>query len=265
MEDKKNKLIKIEIEEKDGKLVVSSRVIARELGKRHDAVLRDIENILKKGTPQICGLFIKSEYIASNGKTNKEYLLTKDGFTLYMFNIQGYQEFKIKYINEFNERGRIIEELKKEKTEKISIKDKCLLNIINAKSETETALAIRDYENSYVKPLEIENKKQGDYIKHVVINEKYYIIPKQIGAKFNMTANLLNKILNGLGIIYRVGKKWCLTRDYLGIADYRYFQKPNGEWEKGTSLHYSNEGEKLIFDILVANGYEPIKAGYLNE
>jgi Rha family phage regulatory protein len=78
-----SKDLKLEIEEKDGKLVVSSRVIARELGKRHDAVLRDIENILKKGTPQICGLFIKSEYIASNGKTNKEYLLTKDGFTLY--------------------------------------------------------------------------------------------------------------------------------------------------------------------------------------
>ena len=88
--------------------------------------------------------------------------------------------------------------LKKKKTVKISIKDKCLLNIINAKSETETALAIRDYEISYVKPLELENQKQGNYIKHVVINEKYYIIPKQIGAKFNMTANLLNKVLNGL-------------------------------------------------------------------
>ena len=46
MADKKNKLIKIEIEEKDGKLVVSSRTIAKELEKRHDNVLRDIENIL---------------------------------------------------------------------------------------------------------------------------------------------------------------------------------------------------------------------------
>ena len=264
MADKKNKLIKIEIEEKDGKLVVSSRTIARELGKQHKHILETLDKILE--SRDFGSLIIPSTYkIEGQKRSYKEYLLTKDGFTLYMFNVQGYQEFKMKYINEFNERGRIIEELKKEKTEKISIKDKCLLNIINAKSETETALAIRDYEISYVKPLEIENKKQKDYIDHVVINEKYYIIPKQIGAKFNMTANLLNKVLNGLGIIYRVGKKWCLTRDYLGIADYNYFQKPNGEWEKGTSLHYLNEGEKLIFDILVANGYEPIKAGYLNE
>ena len=89
-------------------LVVSSRVIAKELGKRHDAVLRDLENILKNSTTQICGLFIKSEYKASNGKRNKEYLLTKDGFTLYMFNIQGYQDFKIAYIQKFNEMERLL-------------------------------------------------------------------------------------------------------------------------------------------------------------
>lgn len=89
-------------------LVVSSRVIAKELGKRHDAVLRDLENILKNSTTQICGLFIKSEYKASNGKRNKEYLLTKDGFTLYMFNIQGYQDFKIAYIQKFNEMEKML-------------------------------------------------------------------------------------------------------------------------------------------------------------
>lgn len=96
-------------------LVVSSRIIAKELGKRHDAVLRDLENILKNNTPQICGLFIKSEYKASNGKMNKEYLLTKDGFTLYMFNIQGYQEFKMTYIQKFNEMEKALKEMENKK------------------------------------------------------------------------------------------------------------------------------------------------------
>lgn len=93
-------------------LVVTSRIIAKEFGKRHDAVLRDLENILKNDTPQICGLFIKSKYKASNGKMNKEYLLTKDGFTLYMFNIQGYQEFKMAYIRKFNEMEKALKENK---------------------------------------------------------------------------------------------------------------------------------------------------------
>lgn len=140
----------------------------------------------------------------------------------------------------------------------IPTKQKLLLDIIEADSEESRAVAINNFEAKYVKPLELENKKQKEYIDHVVINEKYYIITKQIGNKFNMTAQQLNKVLNELGIIYRVGKKWCLNKDYLGIADYRYFQKPNGEWEKGNNLRYSNEGEKLIFEILVANGYDPI-------
>lgn len=140
----------------------------------------------------------------------------------------------------------------------IPTKQKLLLDIIEADSEESRAVAINNFEAKYVKPLELENKKQKEYIDHVIINEKYYIITKQIGNKFNMTAQQLNKVLNELGIIYRVGKKWCLNKDYLGIADYRYFQKPNGEWEKGNNLRYSNEGEKLIFEILVANGYDPI-------
>ena len=129
----------------------------------------------------------------------------------------------------------------------IPTKQKLLLDIIEADSEESRAVAINNFEAKYVKPLELENKKQKEYIDHVIINEKYYIITKQIGNKFNMTAQQLNKVLNELGIIYRVGKKWCLNKDYLGIADYRYFQKPNGEWEKGNNLRYSNEGEKLIF------------------
>lgn len=84
--------------------VVSSRVVADELGKRHDHVKRDLENILL--SPNVGTLIIPSEYKDSRGRTQKEYLLTKDGFTLYMFNIQGHNDFKMAYINKFNEMER---------------------------------------------------------------------------------------------------------------------------------------------------------------
>ena len=97
-------------------LVVSSRVVAEELGKRHDAVLRDIRNILKNQSPQICGdlekLIIPNTYIDTKKRTYKEYLLTKDGFTLYMFNIQGYIDFKMAYINKFNEMEKELNSIK---------------------------------------------------------------------------------------------------------------------------------------------------------
>ena len=104
--------------------VVSSRVIAEQLGKKHFNVLRDIENILKSHPPNLSfdiekhqtsnlsfdPFFIESSYTSGTGKQYKEYLLTKDGFTLYMFNIQGYQEFKLAYINEFNRMEAFIQQ-----------------------------------------------------------------------------------------------------------------------------------------------------------
>lgn len=99
-----NELLKVELGfDKELGYFVSSRVIAQGLGKRHYSVLRDIGKIAKNNSPQICGLLKESPYRAANGKMNKEYKLTKDGFILYMFNVQGYNDFKMAYINKFNQ------------------------------------------------------------------------------------------------------------------------------------------------------------------
>lgn len=87
-------------------LVVSSRTVAEELGKRHTEVLRALKGILTDAN--LRSLIIESNYIDKKGQSRKEYLLTKDGFTLYMFNIQGYQDFKMAYIQKFNEMEKIL-------------------------------------------------------------------------------------------------------------------------------------------------------------
>lgn len=86
---------------KDYGLVVSSRTIASELGKEHKTVLRELDNTLKSDGTDLYRQIIKSEYKNERGKKYREYLLTEKGFTLYMFNIQGYNDFKMAYINEF--------------------------------------------------------------------------------------------------------------------------------------------------------------------
>lgn len=99
-------LVKIERNKNHG-LVVSSRIIAKGLGRRHSHVIRDLENILEtfvnSESPNLGYLIFPNEYKVSGQKREyKEYLLTKDGFILYMFNIQGHNDFKMAYINEFN-------------------------------------------------------------------------------------------------------------------------------------------------------------------
>lgn len=83
--------------------VVSSRTVAEELGRQHKHILEGIDEMIKKSTADISALLIPNQYRASNGKRNREYLLTKDGFTIYMFNIQGHNDFKLAYVSRFNE------------------------------------------------------------------------------------------------------------------------------------------------------------------
>lgn len=95
----------IQLENKNGVAVVSSRVVAKDFGKQHSHVLRDIDNIKATSTIQNWTLlFIESQYKASNGKMNKEYLLTRDGFSLLVMGFTGKEalQWKLQYIEAFN-------------------------------------------------------------------------------------------------------------------------------------------------------------------
>lgn len=124
-------------------LVVSSRVIANELGKRHDNVLRDLDNIVSENS-NLSSLCISSTYVVEGQQREyKEYLLTKDGFTLYMFNIQGYNDFKMAYINRFNEMEKALSVKQLPKTYK-----EALIELIAQVEENEKL----QIENTELKP-----------------------------------------------------------------------------------------------------------------
>lgn len=120
-----NNLVKV-YDNKDYGLITTSRIVAEGLGKQHKNVIRTLETLISEN-PNLDCLIIPTTYKVKGQKREyKEYLLTKDGFTLYMFNIQGYNDFKIAYINEFNRMERI---LKGEQLEPYKIKNKTYMGI----------------------------------------------------------------------------------------------------------------------------------------
>lgn len=127
-----NELLKVEFDDELG-YFVSSRTIADGLGKRHDNVLRDLEQISE--TSNVSSLIIPSFYKVEGQKRKyKEYKLTKDGFTLYMFHIQGFTDFKMAYINRFNEMESFIKEAHtKLKEIKIDKKPDWLINRVRTR------------------------------------------------------------------------------------------------------------------------------------
>ena len=126
-----NSLVQVKNDKNYG-LITTSRIVADGLGKRHSNIIRDLDRILENS--KVSSLIIPTTYKVKGQKREyKEYLLTKDGFTLYMFNIQGYNDFKMAYINEFNRMERLLKgeqlELEPYKLEKKTYKGKPVMTV----------------------------------------------------------------------------------------------------------------------------------------
>lgn len=101
-------LVKVNEVNKEEILTVSSREVAEDFGKEHSKVTRDIENLIEgiaKSGDTYSQLFIETKYQNEQNKQwYKEYLLTRDGFTLLAMGFNGPKalEWKLKYIKAFN-------------------------------------------------------------------------------------------------------------------------------------------------------------------
>lgn len=110
-------LVEIKKINKEEVTAVTSLDVAETFGKEHYHVIEDIRNICSSiSTPEISGLFSESLYVASNGKKNPMYYMTRDGFTLLVMGYTGEKamKFKLAYIKQFNAmekalQGKLIE------------------------------------------------------------------------------------------------------------------------------------------------------------
>ncbi|MBC3075875.1 phage regulatory protein/antirepressor Ant [Staphylococcus epidermidis] len=232
--------------------VVSSRVVANELERRHDHVKRDLENILispNVGT-LIIPLIIPSEYKDSRGRNQKEYLLTKDGFTLYMFNIQGHNEFKMAYINKFNEMENAIQN-RLPGTYKEALTQ--LLQTVEEKEKLEL-------ENNMNKQKIAEYEPKASYL-DTILNNKSLVTVGQIAKDYGMSAQALNKLLHDLKVQYKQSGQWLL---YSNIQDKGYTHSSTTEIEHkdgSTSVRmntkWTQKGRLFIYELLKDNDILP--------
>lgn len=106
-------LVKIRGKKNEETLTTTSRDVAEVFGKEHFNVLRDIESL--GCTERFRKLnFEVSEYkVDGNNKTYKEYVMTRDGFTLLVMGYTGEKamQFKEAYINAFNEMEKELKRL----------------------------------------------------------------------------------------------------------------------------------------------------------
>lgn len=159
------------IQESKYGLVVSSRDVAEQLGKLHKNVVRDLESILTGSN--LSSLIIPSNYVDKKGEVRKEYLLTKDGFTLYMFNIRGYNDFKMAYIQKFNEMEKYIKETQQFHSILISDLEKVPQDDWGIERAVNKLLTIKEREKM-IMVLKEQNDKDIDQVKEILNFKKSY-------------------------------------------------------------------------------------------
>ncbi len=86
----------VEIKSVDGTPVVSSIVVAERFNKRHDHVVRDIDNIVRDisnlYSPQLAGeMFVAAVYVNDRNREYRAYNMTSDGFCLLAMGMSGQQ------------------------------------------------------------------------------------------------------------------------------------------------------------------------------
>lgn len=103
--------------ERKGTAFCTSRQVAEEFGRRHEHILRTIDELTEPTSgvsEDFTALnFEASKYKDISGKWNREYLLTKDGFIMTVMEIKGAKARMTKqlYIERFNKMESFIESL----------------------------------------------------------------------------------------------------------------------------------------------------------
>lgn len=195
----------VKIENVNGENVVSSRVIAEQLGKEHKRVLQDIT---EKSLHDFVQWIKPSKYKANNGQEYSEYLFTKDGFILLMMNYTGYNDFKVKYIKAFNEMEKALQNplsmLLSLSKEQLAMNNLQLAQIIQEKDEV--------IEKQEVKL--VEQKPLVEFADAV------------IKCKDNISMNDMAKLLNGENISIGRNKLFDFLREQ------KVLMKDNSPYQK---------------------------------
>ena len=248
----------INVKNENGKLLVSSREIAEHFGKEHRIVCRDIENLNVQNCT-LKNMFIESQYISDRGRTYREYLMDRDGFSLLVMGFTGQKalEWKLKYIEAFN---KMEESLKN--GIKLSLEQKAQLMLFSDNLE-ERAEGSRILQNIAVekatKPLleTIENKQT--IIDNVIDDKSLFAI--------GTVGKILKPYIKDMGAI----KIFKFLRDNGILMDAEGTQRHNLPYDKynkhfemkcvesnfgtHTKTYFNGSGLKWFLNKLAKDGY----------
>lgn len=230
----------IQLENKNGVAVVSSRVVAKDFGKRHSHVCDAIRNLTAENS-EVKNMMIKSTYV-HRGNEYDEYLLTRDGFSLLVMGFTGKEalQWKLQYIEAFNK----MEEQIKNQMNNTS-------NVPQLTQEKQLILELFDKRNNPAEfVLAVGN--YGDYKfeegGRFICNESIITLPRVAEMIQHTLQDELDK-LNYHPIMTQLGSEFVRFLIQEGYLEPRLFPSISG-W--GTEKRRHNQPTQAFYDVFVS-------------
>lgn len=237
----------INIEEKDGQLLVSSLEVARNFGRVHKNVIQTIKNLVAENSATK-SLFYESTY-ENRGKQYPMYLMNRDGFSLLVMGFTGKEalEWKLKYINAFND-------MEQKLNDPMYMVQRSL-EYLNARC-SELML-----ENNVQKQQIAELQPKASYY-DVVLNCKELINISVIAKDYGWSATKLNKYLNEKCVQYKQDDVWLLYQPYAesGYTSTNTYKTKDKDGTEHAHVHtkWTQKGRLFIYDLLKNDGIIPL-------
>lgn len=246
----------IKLENKEGQVLVSSREVAKNFKKEHTKVVRDIENLVEgiaKSGDTYNHLLMKNEYQnEQNKQVYKEYLLTRDGFTLLAMGFTGSKalKWKLKYIEAFNKMEDKLKEVQLSQSSYM-VQDP----IERAKAWIREQQEMEELKLTTTKQQQIigELKPRADYT-DIILQSKDLITITQISKDYGMSGQAMNKLLFDLGVQYKQSGQWLLYKEHQGKgythSETTQYVKYNGEVGSNMLTKWTQKGRLFLYELL---------------
>lgn len=253
-------------------VLTDSLTIAEMFDKRHDIVLRDVRQTIKtlnqlNGSKEVEDLgidmgvleFVETHYINEQNKQSyPKFLLNFDAFMLVTMSYTTKKSMliKVKYINEFN---RMKQELDKQKQpfQLPTTYKEALLQLVEKEEQNEKL----QLENKMLEQLVSEYEPKATYLDEI-LRSKGAVTISQIAEDYGMTGQAMNKLLNKVGVQYKINDQWLLYSKHKGHG----YTKSNTvdvnhkDGSKSVKMHtcWTQKGRLFIYETLKKQSVFPL-------
>ena len=248
------------------KVMVSSIDVAAVFEKEHKNVMASIRELIEQ-KPEIGRLnFQQSSYINSQNKQQPCYLMDRDGFTLLAMGFTGTKalDFKLMYIQSFNEMEKELREREKSEAKPVAAKSK-IESIIEGGKLLSDWLGVPKHIAAKETVKEVKRLTGVDYsmlltaspIMDNIKKEEQMLEPKELGNIFkqelfnkgfthgNTGANV-NSFLSFKGFQMKHGNVWEPT---CVVTEGKHYVRH--AWDKGSKSGYNYKWNKSFFESLL--------------